>query len=170
MITTSSNLFWHAKNKAILFFAFFLFGCQTAPESGNSMVNASSHAGQVQSTAASSSAVSSPVDGGKPVLEQQSENAAPHSAKYRTDSEKLEQCQSQLEALKVMSPAQYTRMRSSFDYLMNGAAQYANLRQKINADTQDTVDALYRYRANLLCAQIAQTLLDGLTRRGEARP
>jgi len=32
------------------------------------------------------------------------------------------------------------------------------------------VDALYRYRANLLCAQIAQTLLDGLTRRGEARP
>lgn len=103
-------------------------------------------------------------------MEQRTEPQQPRSAKYETESEKLQQCQSQLDALKVMSPAQYAKMRNSFDYLMNGAAQYANIRQKINSDTQDTVDSLYRYRANLLCAQIAQTLLDGLTRRGEARP
>lgn len=172
MITTSSNLFLHAKNKAILFFAFFLFGCQTASNSGKPMVNASLNAEQAQSTAARSPspAINSPVDGETFVTEQRSDSAVLHSDKFKTESEKLEQCQSQLEALKVMSPAQYTRMRNAFDYLMNGAAQYANLRQKINADTQDTVDALYRYRANLLCAQIGQTLLDGLTRRGEARP
>ncbi|ROR08823.1 hypothetical protein EC836_105252 [Erwinia sp. JUb26] len=134
------------------------------------MVNTSLNAGQVQSTAVSSPSASSSVDSGRTGLEPQNGSTVQHSDKYKTDSEKLEQCQSQLEALKVMSPAQYTRLRSSFDYLMNGAAQYANLRQKTNADTQDTVDALYRYRANLLCAQIAQTLLDGLTRRGEARP
>ena len=134
------------------------------------MVRSSSNTAQVQSATAGATSVPSNVDDGKPVLVQQNINAETHSQKYKTESEKLQQCQSQLEALKVMSPAQYTRMRNSFDYLMNGAAQYANLRQKINADTQDTVDALYRYRANLLCAQIAQTLLDGLTRRGEARP
>ncbi|PRD14577.1 hypothetical protein CQW29_15530 [Pantoea coffeiphila] len=134
------------------------------------MVRSSSNTAQVQSAPTGATPASSDVDSGKPVLAQQNINAEAHSEKYKTESEKLQQCQSQLEALKVMSPAQYTRMRNSFDYLMNGAAQYANLRQKINADTQDTVDALYRYRSNLLCAQIAQTLLDGLTRRGEARP
>ncbi|WP_146114147.1 hypothetical protein [Pantoea coffeiphila] len=170
MIKTSSNLFLYARNNAILFFAFFLLGCQTTSDSGKSMVRSSSNTAQVQSAPTGATPASSDVDSGKPVLAQQNINAEAHSEKYKTESEKLQQCQSQLEALKVMSPAQYTRMRNSFDYLMNGAAQYANLRQKINADTQDTVDALYRYRSNLLCAQIAQTLLDGLTRRGEARP
>lgn len=170
MIKTSSNLFLYARNNAILFFAFFLLGCQTTSNTGKSMVRSSSNTAQVQSATAGAVSASAASDSGKPVLARQNSNAETHSEKYQTESEKLQQCQSQLEALKVMSPAQYTRMRNSFDYLMNGAAQYANLRQKINADTQDTVDALYRYRANLLCAQIAQTLLDGLTRRGEARP
>ena len=90
--------------------------------------------------------------------------------KNHAENEKLKQCQAQLEALKAMSPAQYKRMHTSFDYLMNGAAQYTGIRQNTNVDTQDTVDALYRYRANLLCSQIAQALLDSLTSRGEARP
>jgi len=170
MIRTSSNLFLYARNNAILFFAFFLLGCQTTSKSGDSMVHSSSNSTQVQFATAGATPASPDVDNGKPMLAQENINAETHSEKYKTESEKLQQCQSQLEALKVMSPAQYKSMRNSFDYLMNGAAQYANLRQKINVDTQDTVDALYRYRANLLCAQIAQKLLDGLTRRGEARP
>ena len=93
-----------------------------------------------------------------------------HSPKYDGDQARLQQCQGQLDALKTMDPVQYKRMRSAFDYLMNGAAQYADVRNKTNTDTQDTVDSLYRYRSNLLCAQIAQRLLDSLTNRGEARP
>jgi len=157
MMTSFSNLFLHAKNKTTLFFAFFLIGCQMSPGSDIPPASPSS-TGSTQSIALS------------PAVTAEHAVQNPHSEKYETESEKLQQCQSQLEALKVMSPAKYTQMRNSFDYLMNGAAQYSNIRQKINADTQDTVDALYRYRANLLCAQIAQTLLDGLTRRGEARP
>lgn len=170
MIKTSSNLFLYARNNAMLFFAFFLLGCQTTSKSDNSMVHSPSNTAQMKFATVDVTPASPHVDNGKPMLVQQNINAETHSEKFKTESEKLQQCQSQLEALKVMSPAQYTHMRNSFDYLMNGAAQYANLRQKINTDTQDTVDALYRYRANLLCAQIAQKLLDGLTRRGEARP
>nr|WP_314424099.1 hypothetical protein [uncultured Erwinia sp.] len=170
MITTPYKTFWYAKNKSILFFAFFLFGCQTAPHPNSSAIKPPPNTIQQQSTTMNPAAVPSVADSGLTASALRSGNDESHSEKYKTESEKLQQCQSQLDALKVMSPAQYTRMRNSFDYLMNGAAQYANLRQKINADTQDTVDALYRYRANLLCAQIAQTLLDGLTRRGEARP
>lgn len=157
MITRLLNLL-RAKNKSILFFAFFLAGCQMSPEMGTSSAEVAS------SDSAQANGLRSAVNEEQHVVTNQ------HSEKYETESEKLQQCQSQLDALKVMSPAKYSEMRNSFDYLMNGAAQYSNIRQKINADTQDTVDALYRYRANLLCAQIAQTLLDGLTRRGEARP
>jgi len=142
-----------------LVFAFLLSGCQILRHSDKS--------------AASSVPVIQPVQSEisqKPSATNQDQPAPLHNEKYDAESEKLKQCQSQLEALKTMNPEKYKRLHTSFDYLMNGAAQYTGIRQNTNADTQDTVDALYRYRANLLCSQIAQALLDSLTSRGEARP
>lgn len=163
MLTTLFSLCRGKKNKITLCFAFFLLGCQTSPDNGHSVEKKAGGNASIQSATAPSAVPS-------PSIEREAVSVETRSKKYTSESEKLQQCQSQLDALKVMSPAEYAKMRNAFDYLMNGAAQYANLRQKINPDTQDTVDALYRYRANLLCAQIAQTLLNGLTRRGEARP
>ena len=52
---------------------------------------------------------------------------------------------------------------------MKSAAQYNGLRKNIDPNTQDTVDSLYHYRANQLCSRIAQTLMDSLVSKGEAR-
>jgi len=93
-----------------------------------------------------------------------------HTAKYIKQNENLKKCQAQLQALKVVSPSEYIRMQKAFDNLMNSAAQYTGLRKSVDENTQETVDSLYHYRANQLCAHIAQTLMDSLTSKGEARP
>ncbi|WP_017891039.1 hypothetical protein [Serratia sp. S4] len=80
---------------------------------------------------------------------------------------RLQQCQKELEALRTLQPKQFSVYKQEFDRLMSGAVQYSGLRTRVNADTQDTVDALYRYRVNKLCAQIDQAVLLGLAERGE---
>ncbi|MDU7466741.1 MAG: hypothetical protein E7K92_02375 [Serratia marcescens] len=76
--------------------------------------------------------------------------------------QRLRQCQQELKALSTLQAANYPATQRAFDQLMRGAAQYASLRTSINETTQDTVDALYRYRVNLLCAQINQAVLNRL--------
>lgn len=93
-----------------------------------------------------------------------------HSAKYIKENENLKKCHAQLQALKVINQTEYATMQRSFDNLMNSAAQYTGVRKSVDENTQDTVDSLYHYRANQLCARIAQNLLDSLTTKGEARP
>ncbi|WP_455815142.1 hypothetical protein [Pseudomonas graminis] len=93
-----------------------------------------------------------------------------HTAKYIKQNDNLKKCQAQLQALKVVNPPEFNRMQSSFDNLMNSAAQYSGLRKSVDENTQDTVDSLYHYRANQLCARVAQALMDSLTSKGEARP
>lgn len=84
------------------------------------------------------------------------------------EAQRLQQCQRDLDALSTLKTENYAQSKQAFDRLMSGAAQYANVRTRVNMETQDTVDALYRYRVNLLCAQINQAVLAGLAERGEA--
>lgn len=84
------------------------------------------------------------------------------------EAQRLQQCQRDLEALSSLKTESYAQSKQAFDRLMSGAAQYANLRTRVNLETQDTVDALYRYRVNFLCAQINQAVLSNLAERGEA--
>ena len=154
MISMSPTPFLYGKISALLLCSLLLAGCQLLPQSEKKAAK-----------------VTPDVTVAPPAPAPALTDAEPeHSRKYDVDQARLQQCQGQLDALKTMDPVQYKRMRSAFDYLMNGAAQYADVRNKTNADTQDTVDSLYRYRSNLLCAQIGQRLLDSLTNRGEARP
>ncbi|TXE66635.1 hypothetical protein [Serratia nematodiphila] len=83
------------------------------------------------------------------------------------EAQRLTQCQKELDVLKNLNPAQHTTLRQTFDRLMNGAAQYGGLRPQVNAQTQETVDALYRYKVNRLCADITQATLTSLATRGE---
>ncbi|CAI2021229.1 Uncharacterised protein [Serratia proteamaculans] len=80
---------------------------------------------------------------------------------------RLAQCQKELDALKGINPEQHKSYRQEFDHLMRGAAQYAGVRTQVNSTTQDTVDALYRYKVSRLCANIEQATLSGLAERGE---
>ncbi|RTP97282.1 hypothetical protein EKN38_22340 [Enterobacter sp. WCHEn045836] len=84
-----------------------------------------------------------------------------------TESARLKQCQEELEALNTVAAADYTKYRKEFDRLMNGASQYAGLRATVGKGTRNTVDALYHYKVNLLCADVSQAMLKGLTERGE---
>lgn len=78
----------------------------------------------------------------------------------------LRQCQQELKALNTLQAASYPALQRTFEQLMRGAAQYAGLRTNVNENTQDTVDSLYRYRVNLLCAQINQAVLNRLAEQG----
>ncbi|SPZ62970.1 Uncharacterised protein [Serratia quinivorans] len=100
----------------------------------------------------------------EPLSEQQSQA----QSKAELEAARLLQCQKELEVLRTVQTKQFTDYKQDFDRLMHGAAQYSRLRTGVNTGTQDTVDALYRYRVNKLCAQIDQAVLLGLAERGES--
>jgi len=84
------------------------------------------------------------------------------------EADRLAQCQKELEALKGIDAQRHDAYSAGFSRLMSGAAQYASLRPRVNAETQATVDALYTYKVNKLCADIRQASLVGLAERGES--
>ncbi|ANS43571.1 hypothetical protein [Serratia inhibens] len=83
------------------------------------------------------------------------------------EAERLQQCQKELDALQGIDAAGYRKHKQEFDRLMSGAAQYAALRTQVNGETQETVDALYRYKVSRLCADVNQAVMTGLADRGE---
>jgi len=108
--------------------------------------------------------------GGKrlgPVAKQAAVVQEAEISQAQREAERMAQCQKELEAIKGINPEQHKTFRQEFDRLMSGAAQYAGLRTQVNTGTQETVDALYRYKVNRLCADISQAALTGLSDRGE---
>ncbi|CAI1096462.1 hypothetical protein [Serratia proteamaculans] len=83
------------------------------------------------------------------------------------EAERLQQCQKELDALHGIDAIGYRKYKQEFERLMSGAAQYAVLRTQVKRDTQETVDALYRYKVNRLCADVNQAVMTGLADRGE---
>lgn len=80
------------------------------------------------------------------------------------DVEKMERCRRELEALKRIDSAVYSKRRAEFDKLVSGAALYNGVRDEVGNYTQSAVDALYRFRSDKLCADIASDVLLGLTK------
>ncbi|MCA4824950.1 MAG: hypothetical protein KJJ56_16370 [Serratia rubidaea] len=87
--------------------------------------------------------------------------------RQQREAKRLQQCQQELAALQKINPERYQDNQRAFDSLMSGASQYAGLRARVNDDTQETVDALYRYKVSRLCVEIEQSVLIGLAERGE---
>lgn len=109
-----------------------------------------------------------------PVIDRQTmntpaENLQPAPAPAQpADSEtaELERCKAQLESLRRVAPDKYGRFNNAFRYIMSGAASYASVRSKTNLETQETIDALYKYRSKLICAQIDQAMMNSLSLHG----
>jgi hypothetical protein len=78
--------------------------------------------------------------------------------------EKMERCRRELESLKKIDAAVYTKRKAEFDRLMSGASLYNGVRSDVGNYTQGAVDALYRFRADKLCSDISRDVLDGLSR------
>lgn len=88
--------------------------------------------------------------------------------KAKRETQDLKQCQQNLSALGTLKTQDYLAKKQVFDNLMSGASQYASVRTQVNERTQDTVDALYRYQVSYQCAEINQSLLAELAKRGGA--
>ncbi|ENT8682480.1 hypothetical protein OM225_18850 [Escherichia albertii] len=80
------------------------------------------------------------------------------------DVEKMERCRRELEALKRIDSVVYNKRKAEFDKLVSGASLYNGVRNDVGNYTQSAVDALYRFRSDKLCADIASDVLVGLTK------
>ncbi|HAO0395369.1 TPA: hypothetical protein IGZ89_004344 [Escherichia coli] len=80
------------------------------------------------------------------------------------DVEKMERCRRELDALKKIDSAVYNKRKAEFDKLVSGASLYNGVRSDVGNYTQSAVDALYRFRSDKLCADIASDVLLGLTK------
>lgn len=79
------------------------------------------------------------------------------------DVARMERCRRELEALKKIDGAVYTKRKGEFDRLMSGASLYNGVRGDVGNYTQSAVDALYRFKADKLCADISNDVLNGLS-------
>lgn len=79
----------------------------------------------------------------------------------------LANCQQELKALRTVAPTAASPLSDHFDGLMQRMHQYAGFRTTLSVPLQQTMDALYRYRVNKVCADIRHTLLDNLSQQAE---
>ncbi|WP_152998385.1 hypothetical protein [Pantoea stewartii] len=82
---------------------------------------------------------------------------------------KMNRCENQLKALKVVSSDDYKKQLKNFTHVMMMASQYGQVRAHTDPDTAAAVDALYQYRMSKMCAEISWHLLSALTEKGESR-
>ncbi|MGF6191271.1 hypothetical protein [Serratia sp. 2723] len=92
----------------------------------------------------------------------------PQPAAAETKTSKIGLCQSELASLKQVNPKAYAVKQANFNRLVNNASVYSAVRGDVNSTTKDTLDALYKYKTNQLCAEIERDVLQGLIQRGES--
>lgn len=80
------------------------------------------------------------------------------------DVEEMERCRRELETLKKVDLTIYSKRKAEFDKLMSGALLYNGVRSNVRSYTQSAVDALYRFRSDKLCADIANDILQCLSK------
>lgn len=77
-------------------------------------------------------------------------------------------CQRELAALAKINPRAYAVKKATFDSLLNNAAVYTSVRSQVNNQTQDALDALYKYKVQQVCSEIQYSVMQGLMSRGES--
>ncbi|WP_025121997.1 MULTISPECIES: hypothetical protein [unclassified Serratia (in: enterobacteria)] len=92
----------------------------------------------------------------------------PAPAAEENKTSKIGLCQSELASLKQVNPKAYAVKQANFNRLVNNASVYSAVRGDVNSTTKDTLDALYKYKTNQLCAEIEREVLQGLIQRGES--
>ena len=91
----------------------------------------------------------------------------PQPVASETKNSKIGNCQSQLVSLKQINPKSYQMKQVTFNRLVNNVSVYSTVRGDVNSTTKETLDALYKYKTNQLCAEIERDVLQGLIQRGE---
>ncbi|WP_051916784.1 MULTISPECIES: hypothetical protein [unclassified Serratia (in: enterobacteria)] len=99
---------------------------------------------------------------------QQISVSSPPTTPPEGKANKIGLCQSELASLRQVSPKSYAAKKALFDRLVSNASVYSAVRGDVNTDTKETLDALYKYKTNQLCADIERDVLQGLILRGES--
>lgn len=102
---------------------------------------------------------------GKPAALKKNDAAISITADKIDDLRKMERCRRELDALKKIDAEAYNKRKTEFDKLMTGASLYNGVRGDVGNYTQGAVDALYRFKADKLCADISSDMLNGLSVR-----
>ncbi|EIX8147115.1 hypothetical protein MLA66_004787 [Salmonella enterica] len=76
----------------------------------------------------------------------------------------MERCRRELDVLSKIDNVVYTKCKIEFDKLISGASIYTGVRNEIGHYTHNAVDALYRFKANKLFADISNDVLNGLAK------
>lgn len=84
-----------------------------------------------------------------------------------TADSRLSVCRKELDILKRLDNARYLSRKAVFDKLMSGARLYGDVRGDLQSGTRSTVDSLFSYKLEKLCADISQDVLNSLSRIGE---
>ncbi|EKR2566149.1 hypothetical protein P6694_004666 [Escherichia coli] len=100
----------------------------------------------------------------KPLQQTTGIKPASSSGDRLDDVEKMERCRRELEALKRIDSAVYSKRKVEFDRLVSGASLYDGVRNDVGNYTQSAVDALYRFKADKLCADISNDVLNELSK------
>ncbi|MBD8453639.1 hypothetical protein [Serratia rubidaea] len=79
----------------------------------------------------------------------------------------IEQCRKALDSLQKINPQSYRQKKAYFDSLLGSVAQYSAVRGEVSGGTKDTIDALYKFKTNKVCADIENEVMNGLVRRAE---
>lgn len=78
------------------------------------------------------------------------------------------ECQRDLQALSKVNPQLYSQNKSRFDELLNQASVYTSVRERVDMQTKDTVDAMYKYKTRIVCSDIKQMVYQSLINSGES--
>lgn len=78
------------------------------------------------------------------------------------------ECQRDLQALSKVNPQLYSQNKSRFDELLNQATVYTSVRERVDMQTKDTVDAMYKYKTRIVCSDIKQMVYQSLINSGES--
>lgn len=80
----------------------------------------------------------------------------------KTSTTDIRECERELTALREVDKEKFLVLEKDFERMMSGSANYANVRNTINVNTQDTIDSLYHYQAAKVCNDIRVAMLAGL--------
>lgn len=107
-----------------------------------------------------------------PPVEKQSHSVSDKSAvtdSLASDSldgaARMEQCRRELDSLQKINGVVYQQRKADFDQLISGAGIYSGIRSHVSTYTQGTVDAYYRFKADKLCANISNEVLNELAKQ-----
>lgn len=72
------------------------------------------------------------------------------------------QCEKELNALGTVNQLKYAELKARFERVMQGASGYTSVRNSVNPETRNAIDALYKFQAVKLCSEIRGEMLNSL--------